>query len=657
MRTSWSPSRQARAALKLGPRDTVVAVAPFAHVMGFVITLGSALTSGATVVTLPRFAFEPFLELVERHRATVLIVPPPVMAALAGHPAVDAHDLSSLEFVVAGGAPVAAEIAAGGRRAPAGRRRAPRLRADRDDRDGDRARPRAGTSRPARWGARCPAPSCAWSIRRPAPISGPASRGELWVRGPQTMAGYLGRPDAGAAMIDADGWLRTGDLVVVDDDGQVFIVDRLKELIKVNALQVAPAELEALLVSHPAVADAAVVARPDGACGEVPVAVVVAREALDADELMAWVAGGSRRTSASARSASPRRSRGRRRGRSCAARSSSRSVRRCERRRHSSRHTGRWHVVGRPRCRLGPTGRCSFPLVSEAPSGDVKIRPQVYKDSRPAEHFDRFHERTRTRSPDIVYEIVRLATTIYSWILFRVRGIDAELVPPSGAVILAPNHSSFMDHFLIGASIRRKVQFMAKSQLFKPPMQFIYTHGGVFPVRRGHRDEETFITALTVLDGGGCVAMYCEGGRSRTGRIGDTARPGIGRLALESGAPIVPVAVHGSSRVRNWRRLQFPTVTVQYGEPFRYERIAEPTRDQQQAVADAILGEIRTLYDALEAEGRAGALAGPAPRGAPSGPPRRSGVCQGGLWRSAAQNRITEGRKSARARPGGPLRG
>jgi 1-acyl-sn-glycerol-3-phosphate acyltransferase len=166
-----------------------------------------------------------------------------------------------------------------------------------------------------------------------------------------------------------------------------------------------------------------------------------------------------------------------------------------------------------------------------------------------------------------------------------------------------------MDHFLIGASIRRKVQFMAKSQLFKPPMQFIYTHGGVFPVRRGHRDEETFITALTVLDGGGCVAMYCEGGRSRTGRIGDRARPGIGRLALESGAPIVPVAVHGSSRVRNWRRLQFPTVTVQYGEPFRYERIAEPTRDQQQAVADAILGEIRTLYDALEAEGRAGALA------------------------------------------------
>jgi 1-acyl-sn-glycerol-3-phosphate acyltransferase len=251
----------------------------------------------------------------------------------------------------------------------------------------------------------------------------------------------------------------------------------------------------------------------------------------------------------------------------------------------------------------------AFTTVSEAPSDDVKIRAQVYKDPRPPEHFDRFHERTRTRSPDIVYEIVRVATTVYSWILFRVRGIDAEHVPASGPVILAPNHSSFMDHFLIGASIRRKVQFMAKSQLFKPPMQFIYTHGGVFPVRRGHRDEETFITALKILEDGGCVAMYCEGGRSRTGRIGDVARPGIGRLALESGAMIVPVAVHGSSRVRNWRRLQFPTVTVQYGEPFRYERVEEATRDQQQTVADEILNEIRGLYEGLDAVGRPAALA------------------------------------------------
>jgi 1-acyl-sn-glycerol-3-phosphate acyltransferase len=150
---------------------------------------------------------------------------------------------------------------------------------------------------------------------------------------------------------------------------------------------------------------------------------------------------------------------------------------------------------------------------------------------------------------------------------------------------------------------------MAKSQLFKPPMQFVYDHGGVFPVRRGHRDEEAFITAGTILAACDCVAMYCEGGRSRTGRIGDKARPGIGRLALESGATIVPVAVHGSAKVRNWRRLQFPKVTVRFGEPFRYESVEEPTRDQQQAVADAILDEIRSLYGALDEAGRGPSLA------------------------------------------------
>jgi len=228
------------------------------------------------------------------------------------------------------------------------------------------------------------------------------------------------------------------------------------------------------------------------------------------------------------------------------------------------------------------------------------IRAQVYKDPRPKEHFDRFHERSRTRPPDIVYEIVRVITSLYSWVFFRLHVIDAQRVPPSGRVILAPNHSSFMDHFFIGTSIRRKVRFMAKSQLFKPPMQFVFSHGGVFPVRRGHRDEEAFTTALKILDEEGCVAMYCEGGRSRTGRIGDTARPGIGRLALQSGATIVPVAVHGSVRVRNWKRLQFPKVTVEFGEPFRFEQVSEPTREQQQALADEILEEIRTLHDRLE---------------------------------------------------------
>jgi 1-acyl-sn-glycerol-3-phosphate acyltransferase len=176
-------------------------------------------------------------------------------------------------------------------------------------------------------------------------------------------------------------------------------------------------------------------------------------------------------------------------------------------------------------------------------------------------------------------------------------------------VILAPNHFSFMDHFFLGMGIRRKVRFMAKSQLFTPPMQWIYSPGGVFPVRRGARDEEAFITANTILGNDGCVAMYCEGGRSRTGKLADEAKPGIGRLALESGATVVPVAIHGSSKVRNWKRLEFPKVTIQYGDAFRFQRVDAPTREQQQATANEIFDAIKVLYAGLEAYGRRGVVA------------------------------------------------
>jgi 1-acyl-sn-glycerol-3-phosphate acyltransferase len=238
----------------------------------------------------------------------------------------------------------------------------------------------------------------------------------------------------------------------------------------------------------------------------------------------------------------------------------------------------------------------------------ASMREQIYTDPRPKEHFDRFHERARTREPDWAYELTRLLTSLYAYTLLRVRSISSEQVPGRGAVILAPNHFSFMDHFLMGCYIRRKVRFMAKSQLFKPPMQFIYTHGGVFPVRRGARDEEVFTTAETILGRGGAITMYCEGGRSRTGKLAEQAKRGIGRLALETGAPVVPIAIHGSSRIRNWKRLRFPKITVQYGEPLRWERVAEPTREQQQAVADEILTEIRRLYAGLEEHGRKGIL-------------------------------------------------
>jgi 1-acyl-sn-glycerol-3-phosphate acyltransferase len=227
------------------------------------------------------------------------------------------------------------------------------------------------------------------------------------------------------------------------------------------------------------------------------------------------------------------------------------------------------------------------------------IRAQVYKDPRPESYFTRFHDRARTREPDWVYEAVRIATSLTAWTFFRARGRGAEKVPSTGPVILAPNHFSFMDHFFVGAFIRRRVRFVAKSQLFKPPMQWIYSHGGVFPVRRGYQDEEAFITAEGILERGGAIVMYCEGGRSRTGEISALPRRGIGRLALESGEPVVPVAIHGSSHVRNWRRGQFPRVTVRFGDAVRWDRTPEPTRDQQQSVANEIFERIKTLYATL----------------------------------------------------------
>lgn len=239
---------------------------------------------------------------------------------------------------------------------------------------------------------------------------------------------------------------------------------------------------------------------------------------------------------------------------------------------------------------------------------DVELKPQVYKDPRPKEFFDPFHERVRRHEPEPVYELVRTLTVLHALISFRARGFGSENVP-NGPVILAPNHASFMDHFFTGAFIRRRVQFMGKSQLFgSGPLSWVYSHGGVFPVRRGRQDEEAFVSAFEILGRGGAVVMYCEGGRSRTGKLAEQAKPGIGRLALESGAPVVPLAILGSYKVRNWKRLQFPKITVQFGKPLRFERVLDTTRDQQQQAADFIFGRIRELHAELERLGHRGAL-------------------------------------------------
>ncbi len=237
---------------------------------------------------------------------------------------------------------------------------------------------------------------------------------------------------------------------------------------------------------------------------------------------------------------------------------------------------------------------------------DVEIRPTSYRDERPAEYFERFHARVRAGEPDPMYEMVRIVTCVHAMTTFRARSIGSENVP-AGPVILAPNHASFMDHFFTGAFPRRRIQFVAKSQLFSSPvLSFIFSHGGVFPVRRGAQDEEAFISAFKVLERGGAIGMYCEGRRSRDGQVGLEARPGIGRLALESGAPVVPVAILGSHQVRNWKRLQFPKVTVSYEPPLRFEVVADPTREQQQIAADLILERIRARHEELERLGHRG---------------------------------------------------
>jgi 1-acyl-sn-glycerol-3-phosphate acyltransferase len=251
------------------------------------------------------------------------------------------------------------------------------------------------------------------------------------------------------------------------------------------------------------------------------------------------------------------------------------------------------------------------------------MKAQVYKDPRPAEHFTPFHERTRSRRPDWVYQAVRVVLTPYLLLLHRARCIDSDNIPADGPVIIAPNHFSFLDHFFVAVYLRRKVHFMAKSQLFRRPLQFIFTHGGVFPVRRGHQDEQAFKTAHAVLARGDIVVMYAEAGRSRSGELGKP-RHGIGRLALESGAPVVPTAIAGTEQARNWKRLQFPKVTVQFGEPLRFERVTEPTKEQAQAASEQVFDRVKVLHGRLRTEGRRGAVrAARAARRAAEGAGRR----------------------------------
>jgi 1-acyl-sn-glycerol-3-phosphate acyltransferase len=226
------------------------------------------------------------------------------------------------------------------------------------------------------------------------------------------------------------------------------------------------------------------------------------------------------------------------------------------------------------------------------------MRPQTYKDPRPAEYYTQFHAAAR-RGVGWTYTCARIVLTLPTLLIYRLRAIGVENVPREGPLVLAPNHFSQMDHFFAGVYLRRKIRFMAKSQMFGPPvLTYIYKHGGVFPVRRGQHDEEAIETARLLLDQGEMLLVYAEGGRSRSRQLGEP-KPGIGRIALESGAPIVPVAIHGSAEVRGWKRLRFPRVTVEFGKPLTFAVESEPSRERQVEAAAEVFAEVRELYEGL----------------------------------------------------------
>ncbi|MHB1467879.1 MAG: lysophospholipid acyltransferase family protein [Solirubrobacteraceae bacterium] len=231
--------------------------------------------------------------------------------------------------------------------------------------------------------------------------------------------------------------------------------------------------------------------------------------------------------------------------------------------------------------------------------GEPRLRPQVYIDQRPAEHFEWHHRWARAHRPDSVQDLLRVIMLPVCAVLYRMHTQDAQLVPGCGPAILAPNHFSAMDHFFCGVYVRRRIRFMAKSQLFKGALGWVLVHAGAFPVRRGQRDEQAIVTALEILRGGGVIVIYPEGGRSRTREIGQRARPGVGRLALETGAPVIPVAIEGSVGVHAWKRLRFPRVRVGYGTPMRFDALCDSSREQQQEVADEVLAAVRDLYSEL----------------------------------------------------------
>lgn len=286
---------QCRSTISLGDDDRVLAVLPFFHIYGMTVLLNFALRQRAALVTMPKFDLTEFLRVVQDHRTSWVFIAPPIAVALAKHPLVDQYDTSAIKVIFSGAAPLDGSLAS----AVATRlgctvcqgygmtETSPVTHAIPYD------RPEIDRSSVGMLLANTEARLLAEDgTDVEAPAEGVSAPGELLIRGPQVMKGYLNRPDATAEILDPDGWLHTGDVATVTHDGVFRIVDRLKELIKYKGYQVAPAVLEAVLLEHPAIADAAVIGAPDDDGQEVPKAFVVVQQGaeLDAEAVMAHVA-------------------------------------------------------------------------------------------------------------------------------------------------------------------------------------------------------------------------------------------------------------------------------------------------------------------------------------------------------------------------------
>jgi len=264
-------------------------VLPLFHIYGLVVVLNMGLYSGATVVMMPRFDLETFLKAAQDYEITLAHLVPPIVLALSKHPVVDNYKLPKLHTIFSGAAPLGEDLT-----------RACMERLGCSVRQGygmTETSPVTHSSPAPPWpvkfgsvGVPAPNTECKIVDLETGAMLGAGEKGEVCVRGPQIMTGYLNKPEATAQTIDPEGWLHTGDIGYFDEDGHFFIVDRAKELIKYKGFQVPPAELEAVLLTHPCIADAAVIPHPDEEAGEVPKGIIVLREPAEPEAIMAFVA-------------------------------------------------------------------------------------------------------------------------------------------------------------------------------------------------------------------------------------------------------------------------------------------------------------------------------------------------------------------------------